>query len=101
MPAYKPSDEEMDDAFYSAPQGGRPESVDEEEQENPSALLPKNILAGKKFNVGDEVVLKIVKDYGEEVEVEYASETPEKPAPEGMGMGMSAGDELDAMNEKG
>lgn len=42
------------------------------------ALLPKSILAGKTFQVGDEVVLKITALRGDEVEVEYSSE-PETP----------------------
>lgn len=42
-----------------------------------TALLPKTILAGKKFDVGEEVVLKIVHDHGDEIEVEYAPEKGE------------------------
>lgn len=56
------------------------------------ATLPKSILMGKTFNVGDEVVLKITAIRGGEVEVEYASEpgdeTEPEPAPdEGEGQG--------------
>jgi len=47
-----------------------------DKMEGETALLPKSILGGKKFNVGEEVVLKIVHEYGDEVEVAYA---PEKP----------------------
>lgn len=42
-----------------------------------TALLPKTILAGKKFEPGEEVVLKIVHDYGDEIEVAYAPEKKE------------------------
>lgn len=42
--------------------------------DQPTAVLPKSILAGKKFDVGDEVVLKIVAMHGDEVQVSYASE---------------------------
>jgi hypothetical protein len=35
------------------------------------------LLAGKKFEVGDEVVLKIVGMHEDEVAVEYASEKPD------------------------
>ena len=42
-----------------------------------TALLPKTILAGKKFDVGEEVVLKIVHDHGDEIEVAYAPEKKE------------------------
>lgn len=48
-----------------------------EDAEGATALLPKSILGGKKFQVGDELVLKVVRLYDDEVEVEYAS------APEG------------------
>jgi hypothetical protein len=40
----------------------------------PSALIPKALLAGKEFNVGDEVVLKITGMHGDSVQVEYAPE---------------------------
>ncbi len=45
-----------------------------EESVAESALLPKSILAGKTFNVGDEVVLKIKAMHDDEIEVEYATE---------------------------
>lgn len=38
-----------------------------------SALIPKSLLMGKDFNPGDEVVLKIVHVYEDEVEVQYAT----------------------------
>jgi hypothetical protein len=52
----------------------------EKEEEYKTALLPKYVLGGKKFDVGEEVVLKIVHDHGDEVEVQYATgeEKPEK-----------------------
>ena len=74
--------------------GGPKQSVDEENAESPQALLPKSILGGKKFEVGDEVVLKIVGDHGDEVSVEYAPE--EGPSSEGK----SANDELDEMSQE-
>lgn len=39
-----------------------------------TALLPKSILAGKSFKVGDEVVLKITGMHENEIQVEYATE---------------------------
>lgn len=48
----------------------------EAEPATKTALIPKSILGGKEFKVGDEVVLKITHDYEDEVAVEYA---PEKP----------------------
>jgi len=38
------------------------------------ATLPKAILAGKDFKVGDEVVLKITAMHDSEISVEYAPE---------------------------
>jgi hypothetical protein len=60
-----------------------------EEAEGATALLPKSILAGKKFQPGDEIVLKVVRLYDDEVEVEYAS------APEGDAGGEDEGGEED------
>lgn len=71
----------MDEGLYGdepAPTKNKPQSVDEQEKDNPSALIPKSLLAGKKFNPGDEIVLEIVAEHGEEVEVKYASEKPDK-----------------------
>ena len=54
-------------------------SKPEEGQEDDAteAVLPKSILAGKHFDVGDEVVLKITGIHDEQVSVKYA------PAKEG------------------
>jgi hypothetical protein len=51
------------------------ETIDEKTEEEgagESAMLPKSILAGKHFDPGDEVVLKVVAIHGDEVEVEYS-----------------------------
>lgn len=53
------------------------------EGEGKTALIPKSLLGGKEFKVGDEVVLKITHEYEDEVAVEYA---PEKPAEEEPGL---------------
>lgn len=45
--------------------------------EGESALIPKSLLAGKEFKPGEEVVLKIVRDYGDQVEVQYAKDEGE------------------------
>lgn len=55
-------------------QNETPDEKTEEEGAGESAMLPKSILAGKDFNPGDEVVLKVVAIHGDEVEVEYAKE---------------------------
>jgi hypothetical protein len=70
----------MPDNYYSMDDqggdqgGGPPHDEGKEEMEGESALLPKSILAGKEFNVGDEVVLEIVAMHDDEVEVKYAKE---------------------------
>lgn len=59
-----------------------------------TALLPKSILAGRDFEPGDEVVLKVTHVYENEVAVEYAKEPAKSetvPSDE---------DELEAMDVK-
>lgn len=89
--------EGIDSGLYGDEEGQQPKSVDDKNAENPTGLIPKTLLGGKKFNVGDEVVLEIVADHGEEVEVQYAQE---KPGEEGKTETESADDsELQSMNE--
>ncbi len=40
--------------------------------EGETALLPKSLMAGKDFKPGEEIVLKVVRLYGDEFEVEYS-----------------------------
>jgi hypothetical protein len=54
------------------------EGEEQHEEGGTTAVLPKAILAGKKFNVGDEVVLRIDAFQGHEVVVSYAQEKPEE-----------------------
>ncbi len=67
------------------------ETKDGKEEEGETALLPKSILAGKEFKPGEEVVLKIVHMYDDEVEVAYATgeEKDENSKPADMGDEMS------------
>jgi len=89
----------MEDAF-AAPEtdaaeteNETPDSIDEQEAENPTALLPLSAL-GKNVKAGDTVTLKVVKLYDDEAEVELSSETEtESPAEDA-----SAGEELDSMD---
>jgi hypothetical protein len=65
-----------------------PEDKGEEEDQGEdmgeqTALLPKSILAGKLFKVGDEVVLKITGMHENEIQVEYATEKSKSPQPGG------------------
>lgn len=97
--------DEMEDAFYSSPEGEEvveetetteetPESVDDEEAANPTALLPTSAL-GKGVKVGDSISIKVVKIYDDEAEVEIS---PSKPQPETEEM--SVGNELAALDEE-
>lgn len=43
-------------------------------EDEPTGLLPKSILAGKDFQPGDEIVLKINRIMDDQVEVSYAPE---------------------------
>jgi len=87
----------MEDPSYSdsaapstAQDAGNATPKDEQEEET-SALLPKSILAGKEFKVGEEVVLKIDAIHDDEIEVSYATGKSKEPA----------GDESDMAKAKG
>lgn len=65
-----------------------PDAVEETEAEaDPDAVEPhselvsKKLLMGKAVKPGDRVVLEVVKDYGDEVELRYASEEEEESPP--------------------
>lgn len=84
-----------DEAPSNSGAGAAPEKDKDEGSE--TALIPKSLLAGKQFKPGDEVVLRIVRDYEDEVEVEYATEEGGKGEGE-MGPGRrGAYSEFDAM----
>lgn len=97
---------EMEDAFYSSPEGAEevseetetteetPESIDEEEAANPTALIPTSAL-GKSAKIGDTITLKVVKIYDDEAEVRISSGKTKTTTEETM----SADDELDAMEK--
>ena len=70
-----------DDADAGAGEGEEAEPKDEAKAEGEGdsveATLPKSILAGKEFKVGDEVVLKITGMHDNEISVAYAPAKPE------------------------
>lgn len=79
-----------DDYYNMDDQGGDkggepPHDEGKEAMEGESALLPKSILAGKEFNVGDELVLEIVAMHDDEIEVKYAAEGGSQNAESEMG----------------
>lgn len=69
MPDYYPEMPTGDDSAPPQPDQPAPnESKDDMDAD--TALLPKSIFAGKDYKVGDEIKLKIVHDYDDEVEVQ-------------------------------
>lgn len=70
------------------------DAVKEDKDEGATALLPKSVLGGKEFKVGEEVVLKIVHEYEDEVEVAYATEKAKEPTEKAP---PSADEEIDMM----
>lgn len=70
----------MDDELYDdeSAEKSKPESVDEESSENPTALLPLSAFGGKA-KVGDTVTMKVVKLHGDEVAVEISESEVEEP----------------------
>lgn len=102
MPLETAETDEMTDAFYSEPEmeseteteveTETPESIDEMEAENPTALIPTSAL-GKNPKEGDTITLKVVAIHDGEAEVELSTgET--KPMKREM---MAPDDELDEM----
>ena len=75
-----------------------PEEAQEETEGGETALIPKSLLGAKEFSPGDEVVLKIVQIYEDEVEVQYATEEPPEEEPSPM---MDAESQMDQMAVSG
>ena len=73
MPSYNPGGGQNpnDEMFNDGPAPAEDQGGDKGEV---TGILPKEILAGKDFPVGSEVVLKIVTIHDNDVEVAYASE---------------------------
>lgn len=72
--------------YYEDDPDDQHSTLKESKDEGASAvgLLPKSILMGKKFNVGDEVVLEITAIHDDQVEVKYSTEeAPEDKSEEG------------------
>lgn len=85
-------DEAMDSSYANAPvkppeKPAEDESVDQEAGEEQTALISNKILSpdGEPIKEGDEIVVQVVKNYGDESEVKYApkkegSETGSTPS---------------------
>lgn len=79
MPDYASNAQGGDDYFADARSSRKPVApADGKDEDMETAMLPKSILMGKKFEPGDEVVLRIVRMHEDEVEVAYASGEEEK-----------------------
>lgn len=87
-----PATEETTEETVS--EGGEELSVDEEEAENPTALLPRAAL-GKGAKIGDTVTLKVVAIHGDdEIEVALSQGKRETKEPKTANAEI---DEMDAM----
>lgn len=90
MPKYTPSEDELDSSYSSTPAPVTPpaekESVDDENAAAETAVVSNKILSpeGEPLREGDEIVVRVVKNYGDESEIEYApkggGETTEEPS---------------------
>lgn len=89
MPKYNPSDDELagyDNAAPVTPPDSAPagpeESVDRENEEGNTAVISNKILSpdGEPIKEGDEIVVRVVKNYGDESEIEYAPKEGGKAA---------------------
>lgn len=74
MNNYYPQPDEDAAAPDMASDQETPKKKKDDMSEGESALIPKSLLAGKDFKPGEEVVLKIVRDYGDQIEVQYAAD---------------------------
>lgn len=90
----------MAEDYYGEQGSSGSEGGKEKGPNSSTTLLPKSVLMGKDFKVGDEVVLKITAIRGDEVAVEYASgedESPKEDATEGAEEAPEGGDSEMAM----
>ncbi len=78
MPKY--NSDLYDDAPDMHSSAGMEEGMHDESKEHednmPEAVLPKSLMAGKDFKVGEEIVLEITRVGEEDFSVKYASEKP-------------------------
>jgi imidazolonepropionase-like amidohydrolase len=69
------------DSDYSdaapAPTETEPMEKESDKDQGETALIPESLLAGKKFEVGEEVMFKIVSMHDGQVEIAYATDHDE------------------------
>ena len=92
------NDSEYTDAAPAPAQTEQPDH-DESKEEQETALLPESILMGKKFDVGEEVVFKIVGKHDGQIEVAYSTEEPgeKEPSETGEEAMTKSGDDMGSM----
>jgi len=96
MPIIKDSESSEMDDLYSEDDSETVEETSTETVESVephSELVSKKLLSGKSVKPGDKVVLTVVKDFGDEVELKYSTESKESEKPE-----MTEDEELDALS---
>lgn len=89
------SDSEMDSLYSEEEPDSSTDKSDtdkESEVEGHTELISSKLIKGKEVKKGDRIVLTVVKHYGEDIEVRYASEKSDK-SPE-----QDADEELDALS---
>ena len=93
--------DEMDGLYGESKPKGKPESIDQEEQEQmaQTALVPMKVASpgGEPVKPGDEIVMKVVAVHDDEVEMAYAPKKKEGMQEEGP----SADEEIDSMDKPG
>ncbi len=70
--------------------GGSSDASDnapDDKAEGESCLVPKTIFSGKEINPGDECMFKVVKDYGDEIEVAYVGDDKSESSESSPAMG--------------
>lgn len=94
------------DESYAAPvkKPAPDQTVDSENAENETAVVSNKILSpyGEPLKEGDEIVVRVVKNYGDECEIEYAphkeGEEEEEPAPTEDSMNEQTSKEIGALD---
>ena len=96
MPIIKDSESSEMDDLYSEDDSETVEETSTETVESVephSELVSKKLLSGKSVKPGDKVILTVVKDFGDEVELKYSTESKESEKSE-----MTEDEELDALS---
>jgi hypothetical protein len=79
-PAAGPDEDLYSDGADGSDGGDKTDATDkpgddsaDQQDDATEAVLPKSILAGKEFNVGDEVVLKVTGIHDDQISVKYST----------------------------